>query len=243
METDLLRAAFKRIRLTFEDRTCPDCAAPFRCRDTEPASAACPTCTAKRRQAAALAAWKQKVDEWIEAHVPPTYRTARIADCPQTELVEAVGGLWPGVDAAKCVLVYSGAGRGKTHLGWAAAVEWARTQFELPQVWPASSLLNSLSAEKWESLAAYERRMRVLERDCGLLVLDDLGTEVLTDTTSEHLYRIVDARWSWRRPMLVLSNLPIREISLRYDRIASRLAKVRIAMEGPDRRVTEGGAR
>ena len=60
--------------------------------------------------------------------------------------------------------------------------------------------------------------------DCDLLIMDDLGTEVMNQFTSSCLYNIINTRLSMRRPTIISTNLMQDELRRRYwDRITSRL--------------------
>jgi DNA replication protein DnaC len=58
-----------------------------------------------------------------------------------------------------------------------------------------------------------------------VLVLDDLGTEKLSDWSESVLFRIIDSRYTTRRPLLVSSNLTLERLG--SERLASRLGDVR----------------
>lgn len=47
---------------------------------------------------------------------------------------------------------------------------------------------------------------------CKLLVLDDLGTERSTSYMDEFVYKIIDARYRSRLPLILTTNLPLEEI-------------------------------
>jgi DNA replication protein DnaC len=70
-----------------------------------------------------------------------------------------------------------------------------------------------------------------------LLIMDDLGALRLSDWDREHLYGVIDERWSHRRPTVITTNVgDLREML--GERIASRIAPgaVPVALDGPDRR-------
>ena len=60
-----------------------------------------------------------------------------------------------------------------------------------------------------------------------VLVLDDLGADPLTEWSNSILTRIIDSRWTTRRPLLVSSNLTLDRLG--SDRLASRLGDVRLS--------------
>jgi DNA replication protein DnaC len=71
-----------------------------------------------------------------------------------------------------------------------------------------------------------------------LLVLDDLGGGKTTDWTADTLYRLVDTRWAYQRPIIATTNLTAPDLREAVGaRVASRLAAgVQVALKGDDRR-------
>lgn len=77
-----------------------------------------------------------------------------------------------------------------------------------------------------------------------LLLLDDLGTEKLSEWTEEATYRLLNERYNACLPLIVTTNLPTRAndgpslTSRLGERIASRLAQTTtvVTLTGPDRR-------
>ncbi|MDR2646959.1 MAG: ATP-binding protein, partial [Oscillospiraceae bacterium] len=60
--------------------------------------------------------------------------------------------------------------------------------------------------------------------DCDLLILDDLGTEFFTSFIASTLYHILNARLNAQKPIIVNTNLGIKELEGRYDhRVTSRI--------------------
>lgn len=94
-----------------------------------------------------------------------------------------------------------------------------------------------------------EHELKRLSR-IPLLLLDDLGTEKLSEFTEEAAYRIVNYRYNESLPLLITTNLPVRSgetaapdlVTHLGDRLASRLAQTAtvVILEGPDRRRTGG---
>lgn len=89
-----------------------------------------------------------------------------------------------------------------------------------------------------------------LKRLCRipLLLLDDLGTEKLSEFTEETTTRIVNYRYNESLPLLITTNLPVRTggtatpdlVTRLGDRLASRLAQTAttVSFDGPDLRRT-----
>ncbi|GAU66679.1 putative helicase loader [Streptomyces sp. NBRC 110611] len=92
-----------------------------------------------------------------------------------------------------------------------------------------------------------------LKRLCRvpLLLLDDLGTEKLSEWTEEATYRLINERYNQCLPLVVTTNFPVRAapdetgrpsgpdlVSRLGDRLASRLAQTAsiVRLDGPDLR-------
>ncbi|MEU1373023.1 ATP-binding protein [Streptomyces triculaminicus] len=84
-----------------------------------------------------------------------------------------------------------------------------------------------------------------------LLLLDDLGTEKLSEWTEEATYRLINERYNQCLPLIVTTNLPVRAqrddrglpagpdlVARLGERLTSRLAEATtvITLTGPDRR-------
>ncbi|WP_099203657.1 ATP-binding protein [Miniphocaeibacter massiliensis] len=67
-----------------------------------------------------------------------------------------------------------------------------------------------------------EKYNLLMESD--LLIIDDLGSENITDTSVSNLFNLINNRMILRKPIIISTNIPIDEISKVYDeRIASRI--------------------
>ena len=74
-----------------------------------------------------------------------------------------------------------------------------------------------------ESYADAARHVQAI-RDCDLLILDDLGTELTTNFTQSALYDILDSRLTAGKKMIFSTNLSDAELEARYmPQIISRL--------------------
>lgn len=78
-----------------------------------------------------------------------------------------------------------------------------------------------------------------------LLLVDDIGTEKISEFTEEATYRLLNERYNHCRPLIITSNLPVSNpkgpdlIDQLGQRITSRLAQITtvVAMDGNDRRM------
>jgi DNA replication protein DnaC len=73
------------------------------------------------------------------------------------------------------------------------------------------------------------------------LILDDLGTEKVSDWVLQSMYQIINARYVQMRQTVITSNHSLEELRSRIgDRIPSRIAEMCEVFElrGKDRRVS-----
>jgi DNA replication protein DnaC len=123
-----------------------------------------------------------------------------------------MGGAGSGktVAAAECLL--------RSQMRWGANGEtWAYSSSEAK--FKLASDLARLSYFDSESQRTLGRCERV-----RWLILDDLGSELVTDTWRSNLSQLVNERNSARRKTIITTNLPIEDFKARYDeRIVSRI--------------------
>ena len=66
--------------------------------------------------------------------------------------------------------------------------------------------------------------MRDLMRDCDLLILDDLGAEVISSLSCQLLNEIINERIITKKKMIISTNMNMKGIAQKYsDRVASRI--------------------
>ncbi|MBH1939150.1 ATP-binding protein [Streptomyces sp. AV19] len=148
-------------------------------------------------------------------------------------------------DAGFLVLT-GGIGTGKTDQAYGALraiAEAGPPRFEFIAT-TAPDMYGSLRPGGSDKGTEYElRRLATVP----LLLLDDLGTEKLSEWTEEATYRLINERYNQCLPLIVTTNLPIRtphgedrpDLAGRLgERLTSRLAEAStlLAFNGPDRR-------
>lgn len=130
-------------------------------------------------------------------------------------------------------------GSGKTHNGyaalWAISLGYARRgqRFTFTKVSHADFNQAMRPQPDGSHLTAL-----VEFQEVDLLLFDDLGAGQLTEWSTETLFRLIDTRWSERRPMIFTSNKTTKELKQSIDdRIRSRLSgAVHIELEDVDHR-------
>ena len=118
-------------------------------------------------------------------------------------------------------LLFSGAtGLGKTFLSACVARQVAEGGHSVVYV-TAGKLFADYEAVKFERAEAEILRDY---RDCDLLIIDDLGTEMTTEFVKAALYEVVNTRLLGQKTSLISTNLDENNLEARYGgRIASRL--------------------
>lgn len=116
------------------------------------------------------------------------------------------------------LVLQGGYGCGKTHL--AAAIANFVVRLGVPTLFiTAPDLLDSLRFSYDSTEATFEQRFEEI-RTAPFLVLDDFGTQNATNWATEKLFQILNYRYINRLPMVVTTNLHVRDLD---ERIASRL--------------------
>lgn len=140
------------------------------------------------------------------------------------------------LDEGTGVLLFGKIGTGKSHIAACIANALIDKGF-LCKMTNISTMVNELQAS-FEGRAGYIDNLRRY----SLLIIDDLGIERNTEYMTEQLYNIIDARYTSGLPMIVTTNLSIKEMSKPaniesariYDRILDRCHPVEI--KGTSRR-------
>ena len=119
------------------------------------------------------------------------------------------------------LLLFGRPGLGKTHLSAAIAREVSGKGFSVVYD-TAGHVFERFEAQKFGRDEAERDVERVL--NCDLLILDDLGTEMVTTFVQSALYQIINGRLLEKRSTIVSTNLMPEAIGQRYSpQIASRI--------------------
>lgn len=141
---------------------------------------------------------------------------------------------------SKNLLLIGPTGTGKTHISTAIA----KTVIELGYEVIYDTVQNIMSAfeeDKFRSgFGPYEpKAAKYLE--CELLIIDDLGTEFISQFTLSALYNLLNSRMNKSLPTVISTNLDRSSLEKLYeDRIFSRIFgsdTFQLTFDGPDHRV------
>lgn len=146
------------------------------------------------------------------------------------------------------LFLYGNTGTGKTFLSHCITEEALRNgcyvlYFSAPELFDVlGGAFRGRDAGGGASLYRNSSRdtARAMIREAGLLVIDDLGTELVNAFTSSELFRIINERLESRRSTVISSNLSIEHLREKYsERVFSRIIsnyKV-VALTGEDIRI------
>lgn len=122
------------------------------------------------------------------------------------------------------MLLVGGTGLGKTHLSIAMAKTVIERGYDVVYT-PATAMLSDFEFQRFgnsTSGTVAEDTSRYF--NCELLIIDDLGTEINNQFTTNCLYNIINARLNSGLPTVISTNLVSNELRNRYwDRITSRI--------------------
>lgn len=124
--------------------------------------------------------------------------------------------------ASKNVIIYGGVGVGKTHLALAIANIAINRGYSII-FGTAGNIISDLKSEEFgDSNNLQYNKKAVL--NCDLLIIDDLGTEIINVSRIAILYNIINSRILSKLPTIITTNYTEDEIEDKYDqRIFSRI--------------------
>lgn len=130
-----------------------------------------------------------------------------------------------GEPSPSSLLFFGGTGLGKTHLSTAIARVVIERGYDVYYN-SAVGMISAFEQRRFgNGLAATEGDGDDTARytECDLLIVDDLGTEVVNQFTLSCLYHVVNTRLNLQKPTVISTNLGTEELRKLYgDRMASR---------------------
>lgn len=154
------------------------------------------------------------------------YSTRRIGDEPKSprknmeEIIsKAMTFIKSFPNTGDNLLFYGNSGTGKTFLSHCIAKELLdKGHFVVYRT--SDELIQDLKKIRFENDGSLE----TLLLDCDLLIIDDLGTEQITEFSKTELFNLLNKRILRKKNMLVSTNYSLKELSSIYsERITSRL--------------------
>ena len=144
-----------------------------------------------------------------------------------------------GENGASLILWSEGFGTGKTHLSAAILHHWIE-EGGTGRFCHVPSLLRRIRGTFGPDPRESEHRVLQEIEKTGLLVLDDLGKEKMSEWAEMTLYTLVDHRYTHLLPMVITMNLRPAELEERIGPASvSRLLEIGefVQVEGPDYRL------
>ncbi|MBR7101246.1 MAG: ATP-binding protein [Clostridia bacterium] len=121
------------------------------------------------------------------------------------------------------LLLVGGTGLGKTHLSSSIARRVIEKGYNVVYE-SAESIFREIGREIFRSDFSEKDPEYYRFFDCDLLIIDDLGSEMITPSSVSYLYNIINTRLNKGLPMIISTNNSSEELLRKYDeRIASRL--------------------
>jgi len=168
--------------------------------------------------------------------IPKRYENAKYDDIPSDirKYFEAMR------ESRRGLYIYGGIGTGKTHIAYAlvnVSLEKAKLH---TRIWNTTELFHEMRLDMDRS---YNNKILPEEdiiKHRGIVILDDIGSEKISDWVMENFYLIVNSRYNECLPTIFTSNLPIAELAERIsDRTVSRIVEMCdiFKIDGEDRRI------
>ncbi len=138
------------------------------------------------------------------------------------------------------LLLIGTTGTGKTHISTAIAKEVISEGYDVIYD-SVQNILADFETDKFKSGYSQSESLSEKYLECELLIIDDLGTEFITQFSISALYNLLNTRQNKGLSTIISTNLSAKELSGKYDgRIYSRIVgsdyKVLI-FEGKDHRI------
>lgn len=122
-------------------------------------------------------------------------------------------------------------GNGKTHLA-AAIVNQLVPKGKTCVFRSVPALLKKLQETYRDGSKVTESEVLAILQEADLLVLDDLGSEKVTEWAESTLYYIVDERYRWKKPLVVTTNCRLEVLEERIGtRTIDRLLEMCVLVE------------
>lgn len=144
------------------------------------------------------------------------------------------------ISSKKGLYLYGPAGVGKTHIAYAIASFFNENKY---QTWflNTGEMLRQIREEfEKTEIESIESIYEQLINFKGLLFLDDIGAEKMTDWVRETFYLILNNKYENMIPVVFTSNYNLDELAEKVgDRVVSRIMGICdiLKLEGNDRRV------
>jgi len=168
--------------------------------------------------------------------VPERYKNVKYED-----VRDDLRSLFEGMrESRKGIYIWGGVGSGKTHTLYALLNETPKIHKVVSMIRNTTELLRDIRMDfdrPWDMKKKEEETIMSFR---GILFIDDIGAEKMTEWVAETFYLILNHRYNDELPTIFTSNLSPAELSEKLgDRIASRIVGSCdvVKLDGEDRRL------
>jgi DNA replication protein DnaC len=143
----------------------------------------------------------------------------------------------------KGLYIHGSVGTGKTHLMYALGKYAERNLIRDVEVFNSTDMLRRMR-DDFAKTDSYDKEhlFKKLLEFRGLLMIDDIGAEKLSDWVLETFYLLINKRYEEMMPTLFTSNLPLKDLADKIgDRTVSRIVESCDVynLDGDDRRIKQ----
>ena len=169
--------------------------------------------------------------------IPERYKDAKYEDVPEQirKLFESMR------ETRRGIYIHGAVGTGKTHIVYALAAKYRRPESgRYALVWNMTEMLREIRADFGREPGDRRNADGDVMSFEGPVIIDDVGSEKITDWVSETFYLMVNKRYNNVAPTIFTSNLNPQDLSERVgDRTVSRIVEMCDVVElvGADRRL------
>lgn len=198
----------------------------------------CPVCGEERLRAQVverMAAKRARLARYDQRDAGQTFATFEAGINPQVMEAFYVAQDYARNPAGWLVLTGT-MGTGKTHL--LMAILNAQGE-DVPSLFHTAPDLLDMLRSGYGAQQDYDELLRLC-KTVPLLALDDLGTEKATEWANEKLFQILNHRYQQRLPLVVSTNVPLRELEPRlFSRLSDDDLVTQVTLYAPDYRQRE----
>jgi DNA replication protein DnaC len=172
--------------------------------------------------------------------IPNRYKLAKYEDVPENirKLVDNI------IESRKGIYIHGECGTGKTHIAYAIynhLIDNLKIKTKIKNLPDLLQYIKKDFDKENELISNENSYFNQIVNFNGLLIIDDIGTEKITEWVEETLYAIINKRYEEIYPTIFTSNLNLSQLKTKYgDRIVSRIVGSCdiIELTGDDKRLT-----